>query len=171
MSAEAQPISPARFALAIQDLPVENLYSKAREISNSIAHLERSNKQLQEYSDSIRGDSTIPDGTREEGDRECLEAIKENEVVIERQKERIELLKREVESRGGKWHEVNGGGEKTRVNGAQETNGHVEDSSEAVQNGSRVSNSGGGLTDEELQRRMMERMAEQDDDDGDGIHL
>lgn len=162
MSAESQPISTERFALAIQDLPAENIYSKAQEIANSIAHLERSNKQLQEYVDSIRADTSLPESTREEGDKDCSEAIQENQVVIERQQERIELLKREVERRGGRWHEADSNG---RVNGNPEeiaTNG----------TGPAVGNpTGGRLTDEELRRQVLEQMGDQEVDDDDGIHL
>lgn len=105
MSAEARSISAADFSRAIEDLPLENIYSKASELANSVAHLERSNKQLQEYSDSIRNDETIESSTREEGDKECLEAIRENQVVIKRQHDRIALLRADVERRGGRWHE------------------------------------------------------------------
>ena len=162
MSAESQPISAERFALAIQDLPAENLYSKAHEIANSVAHLERSNKQLQDYIDSIRADTTLPESTREEGDKDCSDAIQENHIVIERQKERIELLKREVERRGGKWHEG-------------DTNGSVNGSAEAPPTDGPAasdppSTSGGRLTDEELRRQMMDRLSDEQED-GDGMHL
>ena len=151
MSSSAPPISSSQFTLAIQDLPLENLYAKAKEIENSIAHLERSNKQLQEYSDSIKRDETIGGDVKEEvGDKECLEAIRENEVVIGRQKERVGLLRAEVERRGGGWHDGEGEG------GANGGGGE----------------SGGGerrrLTDDELRREMEARMG---DDGGDGMHL
>ena len=151
MSSEARPISTSQFVLAIQDLPLENIYSKASEIENSIAHLERSNRQLQEYSDSIKSDATIGGEVKEEvGDKECLDAIAENQVVIDRQKERVGLLRGEAERRGGRWH-----------GGAEGENG--------------VNGSGGGgggrLTDDELRRQMAERMGEEEDDDGDGMHL
>ncbi|EXJ92342.1 hypothetical protein A1O3_00892 [Capronia epimyces CBS 606.96] len=161
MSAESQPISADQFALAIHDLPIENLYSKAQELSNSISHLERSNQQLQQYIDSIRSDTTLPESTRQEGDKDCADAIQENNIVIERQKERIGLLKREVERRGGRWHEADSSG---KVNGNSE---------EAVNNGSTTEagrSTGGRLTDEELRRQMTERLGE-DDDEGDGLHL
>lgn len=161
MSSESQPISAERFALAIQDLPAENLYAKAQEIANSVAHLERSNKQLQEYVDSIRSDTTLSESTREEGDKDCSDAIRENRIVIERQKERIDLLKREVERRGGRWHEGDSGAK---------TNG---DAAEAATNGSghQTENpTGGRLNDDELRRQMTERM-QQDDAGDDGMHL
>ncbi|KIW99823.1 uncharacterized protein Z518_10751 [Rhinocladiella mackenziei CBS 650.93] len=163
MSAESQPISAERFALAIQDLPVENLYSKAHEIANSIVHLERSNRQLQEYIESIRSDTTLPDNTREESDKDCSDAIQENKVVIERQQERIELLKREVERRGARWHDGDGDG---KTNGTSPSPATSGDASQAV------GRTGGRLTDEQLRRQMMERMGDDDHDDSrDGMHL
>ena len=154
MSHETRPISSAQFSLAIQDLPLENLYAKAKEIENSIAHLERSNRQLQEYSDSIKRDETLGGELKEEvGDKECLEAIRENDIVVKRQKERVGLLRAEVERRGGGWH--GGGGE----------NGH---DSEVRTNGDGRSGQRPRLTDEEIRRRMAERIGE---DDEDGMHL
>jgi hypothetical protein len=92
MSAEARPITSAAFAAALTDLPVEILYNKAFELTNSIAHLQHSNTQLQEYSDRIKNDTSLAESVRREGDRDCEDAIKENTVVIDRQKERIGLL-------------------------------------------------------------------------------
>ena len=161
MSAEARAISAGQFALAIEDLPVENIYAKAHEINNSIMHLENSNKQLQEYSDSIRADTSLPDNTREDGDKDCLEAIQENEIVIQRQKERVDLLKQEVERRGGRWH---GGDANGKANGDAEQ----EVPTTTATNG--PTSTGGRLTDEQLRQQMMDRMAD-DDDDTDGMHL
>ena len=93
MSSEARPISPTQFATALVELPVENLYAKVAEIRNSIVHLEKSNKELEEYSQSAGGDA------------DCVTAVQENERVIERMNGRIELIKTEVERRGQKWHE------------------------------------------------------------------
>lgn len=135
MSSEARPISPTQFATAVTDLPVENLYAKVVEIRNSVAHLERSNKELREYSDSVAGDA------------DCLAAVRENEEVIGRMDDRIELVRKEVERRGQKWHE----GE---VNG--ERDGEVP--------------AGGTLNDEELQWQMEARIAD-DADDEEGVHL
>ncbi|KIW63706.1 hypothetical protein PV04_08689 [Phialophora macrospora] len=163
MSSETQPISAERFALAIKDLPAENLYAKAQELENSIAHLERSNKTLQEYVDSIRSDTSLPESTRQEGDKDCSDAIQENHVVIERQKERIELLKREVERRGAKWHEAD-------TNGT--VNGHSGEVATSDSTAETERNAGGRLTDEELRRQMMDRLGHDDDGDGeDGMHL
>lgn len=163
MSVEARPISPSRFALAIRDLPLENLYSKAREIENSISHLERSNSQLQTYSDSIKQDQTIDGQVREEvGDKECLEAIKENEIVIERQRERVNMLKTEAERRGQFWHDGNGDQQESERDG---------DGRNSTSNGSGQRRE--RLNDDELRRRMEERMRDEaeEDPDEEGMHL
>jgi len=159
MSAEARPITAAAFAAALTDLPVENLYAKAFELNNSIAHLQHSNTQLQEYSDSIKNDTSLAEDVRRDGDRDCEDAIRENDIVIARQKERVGLLKAEVERRGGRWHEAGGTEE--------EANGHAGEEEEVVS----ARAPGGRLTDEELRRRMQERMDGDEDDDGDGMHL
>ena len=175
------PYRPHAFASALGDLPLANLYSKAFEIRNSIAHLQRSNEELQSYSD-----------TQPDGDTDCLEAVRENEVVIERMRERVGLIKREVENRGGRWHEadveVDGvDGEKTDsgVLGNGHTNGATNGAQDAHENtgqgsgGARAAHperadnsdhrqAGGRLNDEELRRRMLERIGGDDDI---GLHL
>lgn len=163
MSADSAPISAERFALAIQDLPAENLYSKAHELGNSIAHLDRSNKALQEYIDSIRADTSLPEHTRQEGDKDCSEAIQENQIVIERQRERIELLKQEVERRGGRWHEGDTNAQANGTSTKAATNGGTEETPQST---------GGRLTDDELRRQMMDRLGNDEDEEGnDGLHL
>jgi hypothetical protein len=135
MSSQASPISPTQFASALVDLPIENLFTKVSEIRNSIAHLERSNEELRQYSDSVNGDA------------DCLAAMKENDEVIGRMSDRINLVKKEVERRGQKWHqgEVNG-----------DSDGPVP--------------TGGTLNDEELRRQMEARITD-DDGDEEGVHL
>ncbi|OJD22226.1 hypothetical protein ACJ73_06425 [Blastomyces percursus] len=96
MSAASTPITPQAFAEALKSLPLSSLYAKGSELRNSIAHLQRSNDQLARY---IAEES--PDGR----DKDCEDAIKENEVVIVRMQERIDLLKVEVERRGKRWSE------------------------------------------------------------------
>ena len=91
MSSSSAPISAERFALAVNELPLANVYAKAAEIRNSIAHLQNSNHQLQPEADA--------------GDRDCAEAIAENNEVIGRMQERLSLLKNEVERRGYNWDE------------------------------------------------------------------
>ena len=94
MSATATPIPPARFAAALRDLPLSSLHAKAAELRNSIAHLLSSNEELKPFAEA--------------GDKDCVEAITENEEVIRRMEERISLLRIEVEGRGMKWVEEGG---------------------------------------------------------------
>jgi hypothetical protein len=161
MSSESQPISAERFAEAIQDLPAENLYSKALELENSIAHLERSNKALQEYIDSIKADMSLPEETRMEGDQDCSDAVQENQIVINRQRDRIDLLKREVERRGGRWHEAD------PLPGSNLTGRNASD----VLTRENPSAGGSTISDEELRRRIMDRLGDADNDDDSGMHL
>lgn len=162
MSATATPISPERFALAIVDLPLANLHFKASELRNSIAHLRSSNQQLQSFAD--------------EGDQDCQDAIRENLEVIARNEERIDLLRREVERRGFGWDftEVEAkedrdgsadtvNGNSTHVNGVIRGNGTAGGGEAEGERG------GGSLTDDELSRRLMEQMEQ--DDDTEGLHL
>ncbi len=93
-----EPITPARFAAALQDLPLSSLALKVAELRNSIAHLDYSNEQLKPFAH--------PATPGEEGDPDCAEAIVENEDVIARMNERIALVKDEVERRGASWREV-----------------------------------------------------------------
>lgn len=96
MSSDALPISPSRFAAALSDLPLSSLHLKAAELRNSIAHLDYSNEQLKPFAE----------GTNGSPDADCLDAIRENEGVIERMVERLRLLKKEVvEVRGQLWTE------------------------------------------------------------------
>jgi hypothetical protein len=91
MSATALPITSSRFAAALRELPISSLHAKVSELQNSIAHLEQSNEELEKF-------------VREEGDKECYEALMENREVVERNLERIELIKKEVvELRGLPW--------------------------------------------------------------------
>jgi hypothetical protein len=91
MSSQTTPISPTRFASALSDLPIDSIYAKHAELRNSIAHMQSSNKQLEDYA-------------RDNDDRECYEAVLENRLVIKRFEERIDLLRREVvEVRGLPW--------------------------------------------------------------------
>lgn len=91
MSAESQPITLTRFATALQDLPIDAIYSKHAELRNNIAHMESSNKQLEDFA-------------RENDDRDCYEALLENRQVIARFEERIQALRSEVtDVRGLPW--------------------------------------------------------------------
>lgn len=118
MSADTLPISPSRFAAALEDLPVSTLHLKVLELRNSIAHLDYSNEQLrpfaegtastaspqpqsQQTSQSQSASETTAQTPSFEPDQDCLDAIRENEQVIERMQERIRLIRAEVEGRRG----------------------------------------------------------------------
>jgi len=165
MSTQTRPISPNSFATAIEDLPVDTLYTKAVEINNSVAHLERSNRTLQEYSDSIKNDQSLDSETRQSGDKDCIEAIKENEVVIGRQQERVKMLKAEVERRGQRWHEAEPKDHPTSNGSAFQTPSGSNGS--APSSGTQAS---ARLDDEEVLRQTEARIR-QDADDSEGMHL
>jgi hypothetical protein len=84
MSADSRPITNARFAAALAELPISALYAKHAELSNSITHLESSNKQLEDFA-------------RENDDRDCYEALLENRQVMKNFNERMDLIRKEVE--------------------------------------------------------------------------
>ncbi|KAJ8114027.1 hypothetical protein OPT61_g3990 [Boeremia exigua] len=91
MSAESRPITAARFATALTELPISSLYAKHAELSNNITHLESSNKQLEDYA-------------RENDDRDCYEALLENRQVMKNFNERMDMIRKEVEEvRGLPW--------------------------------------------------------------------
>ncbi|EON67444.1 hypothetical protein W97_06698 [Coniosporium apollinis CBS 100218] len=120
MSATSNPIPPERFALALTELPLGSLHAKAAELRNSIAHLRHSNEQLTPYA--------------RDGDRECADAIRENEEVISRMEERVALLKAEVEGRGMPWVEVEEEkkGHGNREGGERAANGEVGERGSSV---------------------------------------
>ena len=154
MSASATPITPARFAAALPELPLSNLHAKGAELRNSIAHLRISNHELKAFVD--------------EGDADCKQAIEENESVILSMEERIDLLRKEVEARGFLWDhgkmEENGSGDVEMADGGSSegdvVNGH----------GGAQTNGVARLSDEELARRLREKMEEDEAEDA-GLHL
>lgn len=96
------PISPARFAAALKDLSIASLHLKVLEIRNALLHLAHSNAQLQPFADGTETSLNLAPG---EPDPDCVEAIRENEIVIARMRDRIELVKAEVLARGVSWRE------------------------------------------------------------------
>jgi hypothetical protein len=105
MSANALPITPSRFSSALTDLPISSLYAKHAELTNNIAHMQSSNKQLEDFA-------------RENDDRDCYEALVENRQVIKRFEERIGLIRKEVvEIRGLPWR-PQGGEDEEKIGGA-----------------------------------------------------
>ncbi|KAI1763614.1 hypothetical protein GGR53DRAFT_496787 [Hypoxylon sp. FL1150] len=103
----SEPINPARFAEALKDLPSESLALKVAELRNSIAHLDYSNAELKPYAEG-RAPTLEQQGNPAEPDQDCIDAIKENEAVIDRMQERIDLIRKEVEGRGLSWREFRG---------------------------------------------------------------
>ncbi|KAL0474277.1 hypothetical protein QR685DRAFT_509354 [Neurospora intermedia] len=230
-SNESLPITPLAFAAALEDLPVSALHLKVLEIYNSIAHLKYSNEQLRPFAEGIEaplGSSTGGESAQNQPDPDCVEAIRENEQVIVRMEERVQLIKNEVERRGLSWteferkDEVEAAAARNRARGPVETG---EDSDDEEQQGQPMTNgtwtttttqhpawmdgtfqtgvirngeivvddvagsrrqqeqqggtgtgagAGGSLSDEELRRRMEERLrdlgGEGDEEEG-GMHL
>ena len=119
-------------------------------------HLQSSNQQLQEFAD--------------DGDRDCADAVEENVVVMQRMEERVQLLKQEVEARGYRWSEDNADKVDRQTNGHTDTGSVTVSSSEVVGEERTTRPFGGTLEDEELARRLAERMAE-DESDENGVHL
>jgi hypothetical protein len=157
MSSLSTPITSRQFAEAVHSLPLANLHFKAAEIRNSIAHLESSNQQLQPIADN--------------GDLDCREAIEENAVVMKRMEERVLLLKNEVEGRGFKWGEDEPGQLNIQTNGHEEAGFTRPTTLTAPATEQGTGPSGGSLGDEELARRLRERMEEDEGVDADGVHL
>ncbi len=163
MSSNSTPIPLHRFAEAIRDLPLSNLHLKAAELDNSIAHLDSSNQQLKQYAD--------------DGDQYCLDAIRENLEVMVQMRERISLLRQEVEHRGFRWEEQKMNETKPGVNGETEhnSNGLQEVTEQTAASILRERHQGGSLTDEELALRLQERIGEDRTEDTEntegGVHL
>ena len=101
MSSDTLPITPSRFALALKDLSISSLHLKVLELRNNIAHLDYSNEQLRPFADGTAPTSSTP----QQPDPDCIDAIRENEEVISRMQERIQLVRAEVEDRGCSWTE------------------------------------------------------------------
>lgn len=98
MSTESFPITPAAFAEAIKELPLAVLYAKVSELTNSIAHLRRSNTELRTY--------LTETNDSDQDKKEIEQYVTENEEVAVSMSERISLLKTEVENRGEPWIEL-----------------------------------------------------------------
>lgn len=130
MSAEAAPISHTRFAAALEDLPVSSLHAKISELRNSIAHLEKSNKDLEDF-------------VRRENDKDCYEALMENKEVIKRMEERITLVKKEITEVRGLPLTPEAGKDEARQKGDVEMR---DASANAAQNGTTATN---GAADEQ----------------------
>ncbi|KAK2053315.1 hypothetical protein LY76DRAFT_597915 [Colletotrichum caudatum] len=104
-SADTSPISPARFAEALRELSLPTLHLKALEIRNSVLHLRYSNAQLRPYAEGAATTLDAADASAGRPDPDCVEAIRENDVVIERMEGRLRIIRDEVEGRGHSWNE------------------------------------------------------------------
>lgn len=104
MSSETLPISPARFAEAIRDLPAASLHLKTLELRNSLAHLAYSNAQLRPFAEGAQA-ALGSGGAPGDPDPDCADAIRENEAVMARMRARVALVRAEVEARGLSWAE------------------------------------------------------------------
>ncbi|KAF6837358.1 secondary alcohol dehydrogenase [Colletotrichum musicola] len=123
MSADTTPISPTRFAAAIHDLSLPTLHLKVLEIRNSILHLRYSNAQLTPFAEGTATTLDAADAAAGRPDPTCVEAIRENELVIARMEERVALIRAEVEGRGHSWDEFKSKDEVDAESGAATTNG------------------------------------------------
>ncbi|KAI4729428.1 hypothetical protein E4T49_02780 [Aureobasidium sp. EXF-10728] len=150
MSHDALPIDRARFAEALESLPLDALHSKVAELRNNMNHLRYSNEQMVPFAD--------------EGDQDCKDAMYENLVVISRMNERIELLRAEVEKRGMRWSEA-------EVEDRQVSERMVNGDSTSTTQSSQPQS--GRLTDEQLRAQLDARLAQdtQDDQEEEGLHL
>jgi hypothetical protein len=174
------------------------LHLKVLEIRNSIAHLQYSNDQLKPFAE---GTETAPSGEASAPDQDCIDAIRENEGVIDRMAERIALIRAEVEERGLDWTEFQNRDEAASKNdedaAAAAVNGDAQPDIAASNTESRrdpwtdgtfqtgtIRNGevhldreagrpeGGSLSDEQLRRALEERMRDLGtEDDEGGMHL
>ncbi|KAI6085334.1 hypothetical protein F4821DRAFT_150723 [Hypoxylon rubiginosum] len=135
----AEPINPARFAEALKDLPSESLALKVAELRNSIAHLDYSNAELKPYAEG-RAPTLEQQGSPAEPDQDCIDAITENEAVISRMQERIELIRKEVEGRGLSWREFQGKPDE------EEAEAQAQAQATATTNGDSAADAGSSLT-------------------------
>ncbi|KAI1386876.1 uncharacterized protein F4822DRAFT_328680 [Hypoxylon trugodes] len=187
MSSETQPINPARFAEALKDLPAESLALKVLELRNSIAHLDYSNAELKPYAEG-RAPTLDQQGETTQPDQDCIDAIAENEAVITRMQERIELIRVEVEGRGLSWREFQGKADEETAatdggntdsdhltNGVNGTGASDQTQHPAWQDGTFQTGtiSQLGAEERELLRQLQSRMPPEDEDDDPegGMHL
>jgi hypothetical protein len=118
MSHESLPITAARFADAIADLPLSSLHLTAASLRNSLAHLEYSNAQLEAYA--------RPADPAAAADQDCLDAIEENKGVMRDMNQRLELLRVEAEKRGLGWGELLGRDVDVPAGNGDEGNGDAD---------------------------------------------
>lgn len=123
MAAQIITINPEAFAEALKELPLSSVYAKVSELRNSIAHLHRSNAEMKDFLDASQSD---------EERREMEGYIRENESVFASMRERLDMLRTEVERRGQSWIEEEGDGAVKELKDGGEvpvTNGRLDESS------------------------------------------
>jgi hypothetical protein len=101
MAAQIITINPEAFTEALKELPLSAVYAKVSELRNSIAHLHRSNAEMKDFLEASQSD---------EERREMEGYIRENEGVFASMRERLDMLRVEVERRGQSWIEEEGDG-------------------------------------------------------------
>lgn len=121
----------------------------------------------------------------EAGDADCREAMFENLGVIGRMKERLDMVKEEVEGRGIRWvfgdeidrlglrsegGTVDADGESIVVDVSNNSNGAENGVNSGLRNGTAQRRQPSGrLTDEQLRAQLEAQMS--DEEDADGVHL
>ncbi|KAG6016947.1 hypothetical protein E4U54_000028 [Claviceps lovelessii] len=150
-AADTQPISPSRFAAALKDLSLSMLHLKVLEIRNSIAYLQYSNYQLRPFADGTVMALGAEQGQPAQPDQDCVDAMRENEVVMERMAERIALVRTEVEGRGVSWAEFRSQEEVEADQEAEEAEADKE-TARAQQAESRLRNGGQHSGDGDTER-------------------
>jgi hypothetical protein len=103
MAAQVFTINPEAFTEALKELPLSAVYAKVSELRNSIAHLHRSNAEMKDFLEASQSDDER---------REMEGYIRENEGVFASMRERLDMLRIEVERRGQSWIEEEGDGAK-----------------------------------------------------------
>ncbi|KAI0462605.1 hypothetical protein LJB42_004099 [Komagataella kurtzmanii] len=102
-----RPVLIEEFVLAIRELPNESLDAIRSQLSTSVHRLNESNKLMESLLLKIRNkdksSSEIDEledlNTEENDDQIYEESIRENEIVLKNQKERIERIEQELLSR------------------------------------------------------------------------
>ncbi|AOA63628.1 Ribosome associating protein [Komagataella phaffii CBS 7435] len=102
-----RPVQIEEFVLAIRELPNESLDAIRSQLSTSVHRLNESNKLMESLLLKIRNkdksSSEIDEledlNTEENDDQIYEESIRENEIVLKNQKERIERIEQELLSR------------------------------------------------------------------------
>lgn len=118
----------AAYKTAISKFSLPLLYDEKAKLENSLRHLRRSNEELRAHAETI------------ENDRQWVESvIVENEGVIARQEERIEIVNRELsERRAENKHENDTLSDATPNGSGNLSNGHSDRMEEDASNGTEM---------------------------------